>query len=182
LKDFLKEYHGAFIVISHDFDFLNQVTNCIIDIEFSQIKKYTGNFDQFMQLKMQNRETYQQTYSSQQRTIAKLEDYISRNSARASTARMAQSRQKQLDRIDVLPPAQTLPKPHFNLVSTNPPNGTVLVISKLLIGYDSPLLPEFNLKIEAGEKIVISGFNGIGKSTLMKTIVGQIPQLGGSYE
>lgn len=181
LIGFLQTFKGAFILISHDFDFLDKVTDCICDIEFYKIQKYHGNFAKFLELKGRKRESYIREYKSQQRQIAKLEDYIARNKVRASTAAMAQSRQKQLDKIERLPPPETPPKPNFRFQSLPISSDLTLKVKELSIGYYYPLLPNLNFDITPGQKIAITGFNGIGKSTLLKTLVGQIPSLGGSF-
>jgi ATPase subunit of ABC transporter with duplicated ATPase domains len=181
LGKYLKNFEGSFIVISHDFDFLNEITNCIIDIEFKQVKKYTGNFQQFLALKEENKKNYEREFEKQQKEITHLQAFISRFGA-GTRASMAQSRQKKLDKIEVMPPAQSLPKPQFNFVSQPIGTGVILNVNNLLIGYSNPLLPEINLTLNGGEKIVINGFNGIGKSTLIKTLVGIIPPLGGEFK
>ncbi|MDR2846937.1 MAG: ATP-binding cassette domain-containing protein [Mycoplasmataceae bacterium] len=181
LIKYLKTFEGAYIIISHDHYFLNEVTNCIIDIEFQTIKRYTGNFQQFLNLKEENRKNYSLEFGKQQREIEKLKDYIAKNGARASTARMAQSRQKKLDKMDVMPPAKLLEKPNFIFNSEAIGTGTILKAIDLEIGYERVLLPPINLNLNGKEKIVITGFNGIGKSTLIKTIVGKIPPLGGTF-
>ncbi|MDR2557506.1 MAG: ATP-binding cassette domain-containing protein [Mycoplasmataceae bacterium] len=180
LAKYLKNFEGAFIVISHDFDFLNLITNCIIDIEFKQIKKYTGNFQQFMNLKEENRKNHALQYEKQQKTIEHLQQFISRFGA-GTRASMAQSRQKQLDKMDIIPPAKTLEKPNFVFTSLPVQFGTILKVEDLIIGYDHPLLPPISFKLESDQKILISGFNGIGKTTLVKTLMRQIKPLGGSF-
>jgi ATPase subunit of ABC transporter with duplicated ATPase domains len=156
------------------------ITNCIIDIEFKQIKKYTGNFQQFMNLKEENRKNHALQYEKQQKTIEHLQQFISRFGA-GTRASMAQSRQKQLDKMDIIPPAKTLEKPNFVFTSLPVQFGTILKVEDLIIGYDHPLLPPISFKLESDQKILISGFNGIGKTTLVKTLMRQIKPLGGSF-
>ena len=182
LVEYLKAFEGAFVVISHDFDFLDKITTCICNIEFKSIEKYHGNFSKFLKQKDIRRENYIREFHSQQKQIKKFEDYIAQNKARASTANMAKSRQKQLDKIEVLAPPEKAPKPNFRFESLPIAAAKTLVVKDLEIGYDYPLLPKMNLKIAAGQKIVITGFNGIGKSTLMKTLIKQIPAISGSFK
>ena len=182
LAQYLNSYENAFIIISHDFDFLNQVTNCICEIEFCSLKKYKGNFAHFLEQKEFKKEGYIKAYGQQQKQIKKLEDYIAKNKARASTANMAKSRQKQLDKIERLTKPQTLDKPTFKFKSLPITSQKALVIKNLEIGYNYALLPKINIEIESGQKTVITGFNGIGKSTLLKTLVNEIRPLSGNFE
>lgn len=182
LSDYLKAFEGAFIVISHDFDFLDCITTCICDIEFATIRKYSGNFSRFLELKGAKRESYIREYAAQQKTIKKYEDYISKNKVRASTANMAKSRQKQLDKIDRMPPPKSTPKPDFHFKSLPITPDRTLFVEGLLVGYDGkPLLPKLSFTIESGQKVAVTGFNGIGKSTLLKTLLGKIPCISGTF-
>lgn len=179
LTDYLKKFKGAFVVVSHDFKFLNSITTCICDINFGNIKKYTGNFDKFKKSKELGAASYERMFSAQQKEIKKLETYIAKNKVRASTAKMAQSRQKRLDKMEKLDPPTAPPKPHFDFRPLPVSAGKALVVKRLSIGYKKKLLPEITFQMKGGEKLVITGFNGIGKSTLLKTIIGKIPALGG---
>lgn len=182
LVSYLKSFEGAFIVISHDFDFLDKITTCICDIEFYQIKKYTGNFSKFIELKGIQRERYIKEFESQKKQIKKYEEYISKNKARSSTAGMAKSRQKALDKMDRIMAPENTSKPCFRLNSLDISADKTLATKDLEIGYYYPLLPKINFDILSGQKVVITGFNGIGKSTLLKTLTGQIPSLSGSFK
>jgi ATPase subunit of ABC transporter with duplicated ATPase domains len=159
---------------------LNRVTNCIINIEFQQIKKYTGNFQQFEKLKEEHAKNLQTQYEKQQKEIEHLQSFINRFGA-GTRASMAQSRQKQLDKMEIIPPAKSLEKPTFKLISEPTLRGVCLKVKNLVVGYTKPLLPPITFDMKADDKIVISGFNGIGKSTLIKTLIGQIPALGGEF-
>jgi ATPase subunit of ABC transporter with duplicated ATPase domains len=181
LANYLQNFQGAYIIISHDFDFLNKVTNCIINIEFQQIKKYTGNFQQFMKLKEEYAKNQQTQFEKQQKEIEHLQAFINRFGA-GTRASMAQSRQKQLDKMEIIPPAKSLEKPDFHLVSLPTQRGIILKVQDLCVGYTKQLLPPISFTLESTDKIVISGFNGIGKSTLIKTLIGQIPKLGGEFK
>ena len=182
LTGYLKEFEGAFIVISHDFDFLDKVTNCICNIEFGTITKYCGNFTKFLEIKDLKREGVVREFKSQQVQIKKFEDYISKNGARASTASSAKSRQKMLDRIEKIELPKALAKPTFQFTSLPVSAQRTLVVKDLKIGYTDPLLPKMNFHIAAGQKVVITGFNGIGKSTLIKTLIKQVPAISGDFK
>ena len=180
LIDYLNNFKGAFIVISHNISFLNAITTCICDIEFNQIKKYHGNYNKFIKLKEEYRLNHIKNYSSQQEYIKKTEEYIRRNKAGVNS-RMARGRQKQLDRVERLDPPSQRKKPSLEFqLSAN--NNARLELKKLEVGYDYALLPALSMIVDAGEKIVISGFNGIGKSTLLKTIVGEINKISGGID
>lgn len=179
LASYLATFRGSVILVSHDFDFLEKVTTCICDIEFQDIRKYHGKYSDFARQKEHRREDYLRRYAAQERTTARLSEYIEKNRARASTARMARSRQNQLDRMKKIPPPSVLAAPHIRFQSAPVPHTSVLEAHKLSIGYESPLLPAISLKLRGGEKVAISGFNGIGKTTLLRTLIGELPALDG---
>lgn len=180
LISFLIKFKGSFLLISHDFELLDQVTNCICDVEFAKLTKYKGNYASFMKQKLERQEQYAKNYSTQQKEVAKLEDYISKNMARSSTSKMAKGRQKKLEKIERLDkPTETI-KPNFEFVYKSITSKKLLTVEKLSIGYYYPLLPTINLEVNTGEKIAITGFNGIGKSTFLKTILGLTPALDGT--
>lgn len=181
LTGILQAFPGAFIVISHDFAFLDQVTTCICDIEHGMIEKYYGNFSKFLKLKEMKRENYANELAAQQRQIKQLEEFIAKNKARASTAGMARGRQKQLDKIERMSELSVAAKPNFKFTSLPVTSEKVLSVRSLTIGYDTPLLSNLSFELTAGEKVVITGFNGIGKSTLLKTLLGQIPAWAGRF-
>lgn len=180
LTQFLQEFEGTFLVVSHDREFLNQITTHIADIEFGQLTKYTGNLVQALKQKEQNREAYLKQYDNQKKKIEKTEAYIRKYKA-GSRSTMAKSRQKQLDRMERLTPPETTAKPIYDFPYA--PIVTTLAVNTtdLVIGYEQALLPPLNLTIRYGEKIAIRGFNGIGKSTLLKTLLGMIPVIDGEF-
>jgi len=180
LTQFLRDFKGAFIVVSHHFDFLDKITNCICEIEFQSVAKYRGNLTAYLSSKDFRRQQYIKNYMSQQKWIEKTEDYISRNKARAATASMAKSRQKMLDRVTRLAPPKDNIRPNFKFKSTALSSGYVLEAEDLEIGYDRPLLPKISFNLSWGSKMAITGFNGIGKTTLVKTLLGEIPALSGN--
>ncbi len=175
----LKATKGAFIVVSHDQTFLEDVTTHILDVEFGTIKKYTGSYNAFLQQKKHLQEAYTREYTKQQRKISETEAYIRKNKAGVNS-KMARGRQKQLNRLERITPPTSHEKPRFTFKEKmDVVSGESLVVSKLLVGYESALLKEIDFRLHAGEKLVITGFNGIGKSTLLKTILDKIPALSG---
>lgn len=182
LSDFLKGFKGTFMLISHDFNFLDKVTNCILDIEFQKITKYSGNFSKFLETKGFRRENYIREFQAQQKEIKKHEEFIAKNRVRASTAKQAQSRIKKLEKMDKIPPPQTSAKPNFRLISLPVSHQKALKVHSLEIGYERALLPKITFEVKMNEKILITGFNGIGKSTLIKTLLGQIPAISGNFK
>ena len=181
LVNFLQHYKGAFMVISHSQEFLERVTNCISDLEFGKITTYRGSFLAAMRQKEFRREEQLRLYASQQREIRKLEDYIARNKVRASTANMAKSREKALARIERLEAPTHLEIPSFDFPAVVLSDQVILEVEDLQIGYDRPLLSPLTFRMMVGDKLVIRGFNGVGKTTLLKTLMGRLPKLGGDF-
>lgn len=182
LTKYLKNFKGAFIIISHDQQFLNDVCTCILDVEFDTLKKYVGDYDAFLAQKELKQVEYVRAYQHQQKEIEKAEDYIAKNKTRASTAAMAKSRQKKLDKIDRLTAPKTQPKPHFKFPYTEISTQKALALNDLEIGYYYSLMPKLSLTVATGAKTAIIGFNGIGKSTLLKTLIGEIPAIKGDFK
>ena len=182
LSAFLKAFKGAFMIISHDFKFLEKITNCILDIEFQKVVRYNADFDKFIELKGLKRESYIREFEAQQKEIKKQQEFIAKNRVRASTAKQAQSRIKKLEKMDILAPPKSLSKPNFKLVSLPISHQKALKVHSLEIGYDKVLLPKISFEVKMGEKIVITGFNGIGKSTLIKTLMGTVPAISGKFK
>jgi ATPase subunit of ABC transporter with duplicated ATPase domains len=181
LAKFLIAFKGSFVLVSHDSGFLKRVVNCICDIEFFTISRYNGSYDDYQRIKQQRAEEYQRNYEHQQKEIAKLQDYINRNLVRASTTKMAQSRRKKLEKMDVLEKPTAVVKPTFQFQFCNVSKKMLLKVRKLEVGYTEPLLPKIDLMIKTGQKLAVTGFNGIGKSTFLKTIAGFLPAISGSY-
>lgn len=180
LIEYLTNFTGTFILVSHDFHFLNAVTNCICDIEFGKLTKYTGNVAKSFAQKEQNKETYLKQYHAQQAKIEKAEAYIRKYKA-GNRATMAKSRQKQLDRVERMAPPGSLIRPQIQFPYQGIIASLTLVTNELVIGYEKPLLAPINLSVHSGEKVAIKGFNGIGKSTLIKTLTGKIKPISGDY-
>lgn len=182
LKRYLQEYENAFILISHDIPFLNSVINLIYHMDNQELNRYVGDYDKFQEVYAMKQAQLQAAYNKQQKEIADLKDFVARNKARVATRNMAMSRQKKLDKMDVIELAQEKPKPEFNFKTARTPSRFPVQTAELVIGYDDPLSKPLNLSIERGDKIVLKGANGIGKTTLLKSILGLIPSLEGSVE
>jgi ATPase subunit of ABC transporter with duplicated ATPase domains len=180
LTEYLKEYPYAFMLISHDTEFMNQVVNVVYHLEFTKLNRYTANYERFLDMAELNKNQHVSQYEKQQELIKKTEDFIQRNKARASTTGRAKSRQKQLDRMERIDRPETNAKPSFVFKEARSSGKVVFEGKDVEIGYDYPLLPKLSMEIERGEKIAIVGCNGVGKSTLLKTIMGKIQPLGGT--
>lgn len=180
LTNYLKNYPYAFILISHDTDFMNQVVNVVYHLEFSKLTRYTANYEKFLQMAEINKNQHVEAYEKQREFIKKQEDFIQRNKARYSTSGRAKSRQKQLDRIERIDRPEEAPKPTFVFKEARASGRIVFEANDLEIGYSHALLPKLNVKMERGEKIAIVGCNGVGKSTLLKTIMGALQPFSGS--
>lgn len=181
LEKYLCSLKKTYIVISHDTDFLDAVCDHIVSIENGSIRKYTGNYSQFVAQHDMAVKQYAEDYQRQQAEIKKMEDYINRNKARASTAGMANSRKKMLERIDVMQKPVVSLESHFSFPCEMLNTRDMLKVDKLVVGYGSPLLPPISFEMRGDTKLWIWGANGIGKSTLLKTLMGVIPPLGGTY-
>ena len=182
LKRYLNDYENAFILISHDIPFLNSVGNLIYHMDHQELTRYVGNYDKFQEVYAVRQAQLQAAYEKQQKEIADLKDFVARNKARVSTRNMAMSRQKKLDKMDVIELAAQRPKPEFHFLEARTPGRYLFRTKDLVIGYDEPLSSPLNLEMERGSKIVLTGANGIGKTTLLKSILGLIPALSGSVE
>lgn len=180
LSDYLISFDGAFLVVSHDIHFLKKISTGICDIEFGTIKKYHGNYTKFLNQKAHLRDDYIRQYQSQQKKIEKTEAYIRKNRAGVNS-RMAQGRQKQLDRMERIAPPSFTEKTDIKFSEIELNVGTALNVNNLEVGYYYPLLPKLNFTVTAGQKLVITGFNGIGKSTLLKTLISDIPCISGGF-
>ncbi|MFX3635227.1 MAG: ABC-F family ATP-binding cassette domain-containing protein [Candidatus Pristimantibacillus sp.] len=179
LTNYLKSYPYALILISHDTGFMNQVVDIIYHLEFSKLTRYTANYEKFLEMAGLNKAQHIDAYEKQQDYIKKQEEFINKNKARASTSGRAKSREKQLNRIDLIDKPEEAAKPTFNFKESRSSGKTVFEADGLSIGYSKPLLPKMNMLIERGDKIAIVGCNGVGKSTLLKTILGVVPALDG---
>ena len=182
LTRFLQEYENAFILVSHDVSFLNNVCNVIYHVEDAVLTRYTGNYDDFMHMYEIKKNQLEAAYKKQQKEIAELEDFIARNKARIATTNMAKSRQKKLDKMDIIELSKEKPKPVFKFEYSRAPGKYVVEAENLVLGYDEPLTRPVSFHIERGKKIAIKGVNGLGKSTLLKTMLGIIPAFEGEVK
>ena len=182
LKNFLLNYENAFILVSHDMDFLNEVVNVIYHVENAVLTRYTGNYEQFLKMYELKKKQLQQAYEKQQKEIAHLEDFIARNKARVATANMAAARQKKIDKMDKIQLVKERIKPTFRFQSARTPGRSVIKATGLIIGYDEPLTSPLSFEVERNQKIAIKGVNGLGKSTLLKTLLGIQPAISGKVE
>lgn len=180
LKRFLQNYENAFILISHDIPFLNSVINLIYHVENKKLTRYVGNYEEFQRIYEANKKQLEAAYERQQQEIAKLEDFIARNKARVATTNMAKSRQKVLDKMDKIELPKEKVKPEFNFKSARTSGKTIFETTDLVIGYDSPLSKPLNLRMERGDKIAIVGANGLGKTTLLKSLLGELKPISGN--
>ncbi len=179
LKMFLQNYENAFILVSHDIPFLNDVINVVYHIENCILTRYSGNYESFEKMYALKKKQLEAAYSKQQKEIADLQDFVARNKARAATATLARSRQKQLDKMDIISLAPEKIKPSFSFKVARTPGKVVIEAKNLVLGYNEPLTSKINLVIERNKKIAIKGTNGIGKSTLLKTLLGIIKPISG---
>lgn len=182
LKRYLQEYENAFILISHDIPFLNDVINIIYHMENQHLDRYVGNYDKFREVYEVKKSQLEAAYRKQQQEISELKDFVARNKARVATRNMAMSRQKKLDKMEVIELATERPKPEFSFRLGRTPGKYIFETKNLVIGYDEPLSKPLNISLERGNKIALIGANGIGKTTLLRSILGLVPALKGEVE
>lgn len=180
LKRYLQEYENAFILISHDIPFLNSVINLIYHMENQKLDRYVGDYDKFQEVYAMKRAQLEAAYRRQQQEIEELEDFVARNKARVSTRNMAMSRQKKLDKMEVIELAKDKPKPEFHFKNARTSGKVLFETKDLVIGYDEPLSKPLNLTMERGQRVVLTGANGIGKTTLLRSILGLNKPVSGS--
>ena len=180
LKNYLKNYENSFIMVSHDIPFLNDVVNVIYHVENAILTRYTGDYNQFQQMYQLKKHQNQIAYEKQQKEIEKLEDFVARNKARAATANLAKSRQKKLDKMDIIEKSRERIKPTFKFREARSPGRVVFEAKGLVIGYNEPLTRPLDISLERGQKVAIKGVNGLGKTTLLKTLLGIIKPVSGS--
>lgn len=182
LAEYLRGIKSAFLVVSHDYGFLDRIANRICDVDGNQIEKYYGTYSEFLKKKTLLREDYIRQYAAQQKEIKKTEEFIRRNMA-GRKSKMARGRKKQLDRMDKMEAVDMKEiRPQFHFAALPVTENEHLSVTQLSVGYETPILPDIDFSIKGGQKVVITGFNGIGKSTLLKTLTGQLPALGGRYD
>ena len=182
LKRYLNDYENAFILISHDIPFLNSVINLVYHMDNQELNRYVGDYDKFQEVYAMKKSQLEAAYNRQQKEIADLKDFVARNKARVATRNMAMSRQKKLDKMDMIELAAEKPKPEFYFKEDRTTSRIIFEARDLIIGYDEPLSKPLNLTMERKEKVALIGANGIGKTTLLKSILGLIPPLSGEVE
>ena len=180
LRRYLQEYENAFVLISHDMEFLDSVINIIYHMENQKLDRYVGSYQKFLEVYEMKKSQLEAAYKKQQQEIADLTDFVARNKARVATRNMAMSRQKKLDKMEVIELAREKPKPEFLFKEARTAGKLIFETKDLVIGYDEALSRPINMTMERGEKIVLYGANGIGKTTLLKSILGLCPSLSGS--
>ncbi len=180
LKEYLLNYENAFILISHDMEFLNAVVNIIYNVENAHITRYVGDYNEFLRLYELGKKQLEAAYNKQQNEINELQDFIARNKARFATAGMARARQKKLDKMNIIELSKEKPKPEFNFKQGSTSDKLIFEAEDLVIGYDKPLTKPINFRVERGNKIAIVGANGIGKTTLLRSLLGEIKPLSGN--
>ena len=181
LENYLVNYSGALLIVSHDRYFLDKVATITLDLTKHSLDRYVGNYSSFVEQKEQKLLTEAKNYEKQQKEIAALEDFVNRNLVRESTTKRAQSRRKQLEKMERLDkPEAGTKSAHMTFHSDKTSGNVVLTVEEAAVGYDDQILSEpINLDIRKMNAVAIVGPNGIGKSTLIKSIVGQIPFIKG---
>ncbi|VKC22312.1 ABC transporter ATP-binding protein [Streptococcus pneumoniae] len=182
LKRYLQNYENAFVLISHDIPFLNDVINIVYHVENQQLTRYSGDYYQFQEVYAMKKSQLEAAYERQQKEIADLKDFVARNKARVATRNMAMSRQKKLDKMDIIELQSEKPKPSFDFKPARTPGRFIFQAKNLQIGYDRPLTKPLNLTFERNQKVAIIGANGIGKTTLLKSLLGIISPIAGEVE
>ena len=182
LTRYLQEYENAFVLVSHDIPFINDTCNVIYHLENGELNRYKGNYDEFVRLNEIKKRQEEQAYEKQVEERKKLEDFIARNKARVATRGMANSRQKQLDKMEILERPKEKIKPTFDFKNARTSGKVVFETKDLILGYNEPLTKSLNFRLERGNKIALKGMNGIGKSTLLKTLLGIVKPFEGKVK
>ncbi|WP_410984409.1 ABC-F family ATP-binding cassette domain-containing protein [Bacillus cereus] len=178
LRAYLQTYEHAYIVVSHEESFLNSITNVIYHLEGKTIKRYAGSYESFLESYQLQKQQLQAAYTRQQKEIANLEGFIQKNKIRK--AKQAKSREKVLEKMKKVGKPNDAQRPRFHFQVHNEPVSRILQAQQIQIGYAEPLFTALNLQVKRGEKIAIVGHNGIGKTTMLKTLLGQLKPLSGT--
>lgn len=182
LTRYLQNYENSFILVSHDAEFMEQVVNVIYHVKDGILTRYSGTYQQFLKMYDLRKLQEERAYERQKQEIGKMEDFIARNKARVATRGMANSRQKRLDKMEILTKPKEKPKPSFGFQSDRTPSRFIVEAENLVLGYEEPLTRPVSFALERGQKIAIVGTNGLGKTTLLRTILGQIKPVSGKTE
>lgn len=183
LENYLSSYNGAIIIVSHDRYFIDKVVNIVYNLEFGKLKKYVGNYSNFLRQYEEDYEKNLKEYVSQQKDIKRLEEFVQKNIARASTSKMAKSRQKVLDKMEIIDnPRKDDKAANIEFRIKEQSGRDVLIVNDLQVGYEEQVGQKYNFSVYKGDRIAIVGKNGIGKSTLIKTIAKKQKKLGGNIQ
>lgn len=182
LTRYLQEYENSFILVSHDVPFINNTCNVIYHIENAELNRYKGNYDEFVRLNEIKKRQEESAYERQVEERRKLEDFVQRNKARVATRGMANSRQKILDKMEILERPKEKIKPTFDFRNARAAARIIFETKDLVLGYNDPLTKPLNFQLERGQKIALKGMNGIGKSTLLRTLLGIQKPFDGSVQ
>ena len=183
LENYLSSYNGAIVIVSHDRYFIDKVVNVVYNLEFGKLKKYVGNYSNFLRQYEEDYEKNLKEYVSQQKDIKSLEEFVQKNIARASTSKMAKSRQKVLDKMEIIDnPRKDDKAANIEFRIKEQSGRDVLIINDLQVGYEEQVGQKYNFSVYKGDRLAIVGKNGIGKSTLIKTIAKKQKKLGGNIQ
>lgn len=183
LENYLSSYNGAIVIVSHDRYFIDKVVNVVYNLEFGKLKKYVGNYSNFLRQYEEDYEKNLKEYVSQQKDIKRLEEFVQKNIARASTSKMAKSRQKILDKMEIIDnPRKDDKAANIEFRIKEQSGRDVLIVNDLQVGYEEQVGQKYNFSVYKGDRIAVVGKNGIGKSTLIKTIAKKQKELGGNIQ
>ena len=181
LTKYLQSYSKSFVVITHDYDFAKNIANVVFELKNGNFIRYNGDFSFYEKERVIRDEQYRKDYEAQQRLIKTTEEFIQKNIVRASTTKQAQSRRKMLEKLERIEKPTEVAKVSFNFPFSKNLSQEVLIVKNLSIGYTKPILNPISFEIRYNQKVAIIGHNGVGKSTLLKTLLGEIPSFGGNY-
>ena len=183
LENYLSSYNGAIVIVSHDRYFIDKVVSVVYNLEFGKLKKYVGNYSNFLRQYEEDYEKNLKEYVSQQKDIKRLEEFVQKNIARASTSKMAKSRQKVLDKMEIIDnPRKDDKAANIEFRIKEQSGRDVLIVNDLQVGYEEQVGQKYNFSVYKGDRLAIVGKNGIGKSTLIKTIAKKQKKLGGNIQ
>ena len=183
LENYLSSYNGAIVIVSHDRYFIDKVVNVVYNLEFGKLKKYVGNYSNFLRQYEEDYEKNLKENVSQQKDIKRLEEFVQKNIARASTSKMAKSRQKVLDKMEIIDnPRKDDKAANIEFRIKEQSGRDVLIVNDLQVGYEEQVGQKYNFSVYKGDRLAIVGKNGIGKSTLIKTIAEKQKKLGGNIQ